>query len=723
MPPTLEKPFPYTTTFLFLDAELTGWAAAQQLRLAKQKSHVIVRWEDQGAFLLYLFDFEFLFIYLQCLGKLELHFNLTLLLSLKHLKPSLTLTELDLPMAGAVVVREDTVLGFFPKPVLDASKWDVGGDGVVSDSPQSFIIRKSSSAGPSTAGGKDRPIRIVTARSESSSAGSIDVGSSSAGANRVGASADGASADRGGDWDIAEPTFYSTELDSPASFGFEVSARAAEPALDADLELFEKPPSLPETPQYFNARTPGRVALNAQTYVIVQVAREAEQSTVDSVAGHVAIGDFIGTLTIDVYAPGLKTVGPTTLTLNVPASGDSERLRFGFDAYKAGAHQVDVMAWNGSAQVAGVTLQIMVEVETLVGDAVEARGEMVMRKPETGEYTLDIAMEADRRYRFQLRSDQKDVWPPMYSEPLLNARQQTYDAAIANLNAQARNLYGLPKEDQAIWLRGMGNLLFEQLVPDKLKEILIEHKNKINILNILSEADATPWELLFVADPDTGLGDFLAASTTVARWRYGVGPSRSLKCESKVLVLPSDAPLQAKEELKNLQNLLGEADTIGDLSSLNALLANATFDLLHFAAHNVNVPNAQGGAYVPFGKQRWDINFMAAVPRNRFKTRAPLVFMNACTTSGTTTLYTELASWADRFLYCGSGAFIGTLWEVRDDSARQFSETFYSELLQGKTLGAAMQAARTKLRASNPGDPTPLAYTLYGNPLARLEQA
>jgi len=97
--------------------------------------------------------------------------------------------------------------------------------------------------------------------------------------------------------------------------------------------------------------------------------------------------------------------------------------------------------------------------------------------------------------------------------------------------------------------------------------------------------------------------------------------------------------------------------------------------------------------------------------------------MNACTTSGTTELYTELASWADRFLSCGSGAFIGTLWEVRDSSARQFSEVFYSELLQGQTLGEAMQTARAKLYAISPGDPTPLAYTLYGNPLARLEQA
>lgn len=481
--------------------------------------------------------------------------------------------------------------------------------------------------------------------------------------------------------------------------------------------------SQPTPPRFFNAIAPDQVALSAQTYVVVQVAGKAAEVSEGTVAGHQSI-EFVGTLTIDVHAPGLKATGPTTLTLAVPAAGDSAKLRFGFVANKVGIQQVDVMAWNGSAQVAGVTLQIAVAVEAVAAGTAEATGDMDMREPEAGEYTLDVAMEPDtRRYRFQLRSDQKEVWPPMYSEALLNARQQTYNATIANLNAQARNLYGLKMEDQATWLRGMGNLLFEQLVPEQLKVLLLEHRSKIRVLNILSEADSTPWELLFVADPDTGEGDFLAASTTVARWRYGSGPSRFLKRAKKVLVLPAEAPPQARAELQNLQRILGGADTIGDLSSLNSLMKAGGFDLLHFAAHNVNAPNTQGGAYIPFGQQRWELTFMAAVPRNRYKEHAPLVFMNACTTSGTTEFYTELASWADRFLRCGSGAFIGTLWEVRDGSARQFSETFYNELLQGKTLGDAMQSARAKLRSSNPGDPTPLAYTLYGNPLARLEQA
>lgn len=484
-------------------------------------------------------------------------------------------------------------------------------------------------------------------------------------------------------------------------------------------------PWTPPSTRFFNARTPNSVAINQETYVIVHVAREAALPSEGMAAGHAPVGDFAGTLTIDVHAPGFKPIGPTTLSLSVPASGDSEKLRFGFIAKEEGIRQIDVMAWNGSAQVAGVTLQVSVGQEEEARGTSEVAADLIWREPETGEYTLIVSWRREsKQYSFQLRSDEMRDWDYMYSEPLLHARQQIYDSITEKLNDQARNLYAMSAADQAMWLRGMGNLLFEQLVPEALRLVLVEHKSRIRILNIKSEADPMPWELLYLPDLDTGEGSFLGESAIVARWIFGEGPSRTLKRATSVLVLPANAPSQATQELQNLQDVLGGAKRIDDLTHLNALMTSGAFDLLHFAAHNINSSNSPGGAYVAFGaKQRWDLAFVAMVPKDKFKPRGPLVFMNACTTAGTTELYSDLASWAGQFLRCGTGAFIGTLWEVRDTSARLFSETFYRELLRGQTLGAAMQAARAKLRETNAGDPTPLAYTLYGNPLARLERA
>lgn len=706
MSSTISQPIPaeraFSTAFISLDASLTGIAALVKLvqERATGRRHVIVRRREGEATCFYLFELMPTLKRLSGYSRQTLsESSLVSLLALPELMQSPTLEEHEAPLMGAVVVRNEEAIGFVPtqdSTLSEPESSDVffGGEvygqrGILYKqiSPIEKWHLKKRPFGPSTKT-NDRALREGSLIQEVP----VDLKFQSLKDETSNAQGDPIF----GPIDVAGQR---TDISPPTKPGFDI-------------------------PRFLNARTPDCVALNAQTYVIVQVAGEPVPTIAGTATAAVPIGNFIGELTIDVHAPGLISIGPSTLTLQVPSLGDSAALRFGLKAHQPGIHQIDVMAWNGSAQVAGISLQIAVDTELVTTGANEAVGDLDMREPEDGEYTLDVAMEQEtRRYRFQLRSDQKDVWQPMYSEPLLADRQKTYEATLENLNAQARNLYGLQSKDQARWLRGLGSLLFEQLVPDKLKALLIERRNDIRVLNILSEADPTPWELLFLADPESGKGDFLADSTTVARWRYGAGPSRSLKKTNKFLVLPDDAPPQAQTELQSLQAVLRGASTIGDLSNLNDLVEMGGFDLLHFAAHNVNVPQSLGGAYVPFGHQRWDITFLGAVPPNKYKSRNPLVFMNACTTSGTSAMYTELSSWADRFLKCGSGAFIGTLWEVRDTSARMFSEAFYAELMQGETLGRAMQVARTKLRNANPGDPTPLAYTLYGNPLARLEQS
>ncbi|MDH0090315.1 CHAT domain-containing protein [Achromobacter mucicolens] len=639
----VSEEFAYSKHFVELDAALSGHDALETLWRTTDSgaTHAIIHAKDREPLSFFLFESHELRGWLIGNGRRRLQADLSELMKLSTARRSPVVRESQAPIAGAVVVRGEKVVGFVP--------------------------------------GGLPPFEL----------------------------------------EFRVPDLDELFVDSQSMAASAVAVSGPE------LQGGEEAPSAPPPARFFNARTPDSVVVNAETYLIVQVAREAVLPTEGMASGHASVGDFFGTLTIDVHAPGLKSLGPTTRSLNVPLAGDSEKLRFGFIALKEGVRQIDVMAWNGSAQVAGVSLQIAVGPVDAAGGTSEVSGDFIWREPESGEYTLVVAWEPDsRRYRFQLRNDERRDWDYMYSEPLLYARQQTYDSMIAALNAQARNLYALSVADQAMWLQGMGTLLFDQLVPDALRLALLENQRKIRILNIKSGADPTPWELLFLADPDTGEGDFLGNSAIVARWNFGEGPSRSLKRATSVLVLPTGAPPQAAQELQHLQAALGGAEWVGNLTRLNALMKSGVFDLLHFAAHNINVPGTPGGAYVAFGpQQRWDLAFVAMVPRNKFKSRGPLVFMNACTTAGTTELYSDLASWADQFLRCGSGAFIGTLWEVRDSSARLFSEIFYQELLKGQTLGAAMQAARAKLRDENAGDPTPLAYTLYGNPLARLEVA
>jgi hypothetical protein len=99
------------------------------------------------------------------------------------------------------------------------------------------------------------------------------------------------------------------------------------------------------------------------------------------------------------------------------------------------------------------------------------------------------------------------------------------------------------------------------------------------------------------------------------------------------------------------------------------------------------------------------------------KAERPLIFMNSCTSGGAVPLYTDMAGWANSFLGAGCGAFIGALREIRDTGARIFAKRFYDEVTGGKNLGESTRAARSALKSS---DPTHLAYTRYGSPLATM---
>ena len=96
------------------------------------------------------------------------------------------------------------------------------------------------------------------------------------------------------------------------------------------------------------------------------------------------------------------------------------------------------------------------------------------------------------------------------------------------------------------------------------------------------------------------------------------------------------------------------------------------------------------------------------------------MFLNGCRTAGEIPGFTQLIGWAKEFMGAGAGAFIGSLWAVRSSSARTFAEEFYNALVRdGEPLGVASLQARQAI-AADEGDPTWLAYTVYGNPSASV---
>jgi CHAT domain-containing protein len=93
------------------------------------------------------------------------------------------------------------------------------------------------------------------------------------------------------------------------------------------------------------------------------------------------------------------------------------------------------------------------------------------------------------------------------------------------------------------------------------------------------------------------------------------------------------------------------------------------------------------------------------------------VFVNACRSAGASPGLHDLDGWANKFIQAGAGAFIGSLWAIRDAAAREFASVLYDHLRYQFTLGRAVMAARAAAALGN-GDPTWLAYAVYGDPRA-----
>jgi CHAT domain-containing protein len=217
-------------------------------------------------------------------------------------------------------------------------------------------------------------------------------------------------------------------------------------------------------------------------------------------------------------------------------------------------------------------------------------------------------------------------------------------------------------------------------------------------------------------------GQFLVEKAQICRWVHGRLPPATIGLDRADFVVADPAQLeQAGAEVQMIKRALAQwnaalaAGTVSSAADLYTLFSGDLLNLLHVACHQ-SFDN---------DNERIVIGNTPVGPKDFTKfqlTALPFIFMNACRSDTKVPGYNKIGGWANAFLDIGAGAFIGTLWEVRDTTAQLFANTFYAELLQHRsTFGEALNRARTAVKKKAPGDPTWLAYTFYGNSEARFD--
>jgi hypothetical protein len=295
----------------------------------------------------------------------------------------------------------------------------------------------------------------------------------------------------------------------------------------------------------------------------------------------------------------------------------------------------------------------------------------------------------------------------------------------------------LPPEDIDRRLKQFGQNLWRNLIPEELKIRYAAEREawRDRSLVVVSDEPYIPWELVWPYGRGWEDENPWCLRLCLTRWlrrdAQGNGheaPPTRLPFGALACLAPSDANLPAaQQESQFLQDLVVQSG-LADLSpsactwkEVLDLLESGNYDWLHAAAHGNFYPESPDSDSAIWLQDEYPLTpnaFVGYAIEDYIHAQRPGFVFNACHSGREGWILTRLGGWSNRLISSGAGLFIGPLWTVDDEAAFAFAETFYRQLVAGKTVGKAVQQAR--LAARRPGDPTWLAYSVYSHPNARV---
>jgi inosine-uridine nucleoside N-ribohydrolase len=309
----------------------------------------------------------------------------------------------------------------------------------------------------------------------------------------------------------------------------------------------------------------------------------------------------------------------------------------------------------------------------------------------------------------------------------LSFRETMHVPAAVRDDIVARTSGGLsPADDRGFGerLAEAGRDVFQLMLPRSIQDVLTKLEG--GHLAISTDDPAILWESAFFKDEFLGLR-FAVARRMIARKvpDQKPRPERS-SLEMLVIADPRADLRQAGGEAHAIEEMFAEESLVqvrvlagNEASTRNVLnhLGKYAYDIVHYAGHvDANEP---GEATLKLADDDTPASYLA---QRLPDVKPQIVFVNGCSSGRLATQVEEnphfggewVASMAETFLTEGVGSYVGTLWDVADDTASKVAGRFYAALLEGAAVGDALMSARQSvadLGAAGWG-----AYLLYGRP-------
>ncbi len=291
-------------------------------------------------------------------------------------------------------------------------------------------------------------------------------------------------------------------------------------------------------------------------------------------------------------------------------------------------------------------------------------------------------------------------------------------------------------------LVSFGERLAELVLHERIASGL--HASAGHPLVLVHDAPASriPWETLCIRGhfpaSEGGLSRrYMAEDLSIAKWLEERRHDDVLRL--LLVVNPTEDLDGAEEEGERVRALFAGSGSVridelgGERATREALLArfrSGDYDAVHYAGHAFFDPAHPQHAGLLCAGER----VLSGADLARLGRLPSLVFFNACEAgrvrgrraTKTTTRALDVqgrlrrtTGLAESFLRGGVANYVGTYWPVGDAPAKAFAETFYTRLLTGAPIVAALQAGREVVR--DQGSVDWADYIHYGSPEFQLK--
>jgi CHAT domain len=501
---------------------------------------------------------------------------------------------------------------------------------------------------------------------------------------------------------------------------------------------------------HFRAEMDNEILVNQTVSVDVTIARHALEVAVSRAGSMTSVEVAADKKLIVQIAErrNFRVEGERRVEIDVPGPNDEASVSFDVTGLVAGAQgELWVQVRQGPVPLVTLKLLPRIVAKKKAGPVARLPVEQELAaipapEPPLDELLIEESFVGDKvQYRYYLDMPTLSLRERFESPPIAGRDDYVVKILDSIGNAWAGTAHK-PLAAFETQLKALGAKMFSELMPREMQELLWEHRDRIQSVQVMSMEPFIPWELVYLKDPRSktiGAGGKFLCELGLVRWLYegyppsriqlGAGPGRAR------YIIPTykgemSLPDAAKEEkmikalFKNARRVPAQAFEVQQL-----VATPGQFDLLHFAGHAEAAGDEHADARLQLDElgdgttenalQAITVEQTAHLEQDG---RRPIVVLNACETSRMARGLAKIGGFASAFVSRGAGVFVGSHWSVADRPARNFIEAFYSAFAQPKPgkkpvmLKDAVMHARQAARDG--GDATWLAYVVYGHPRA-----